>query len=133
MLFFAFHRGQKAVEADWDICNVYGEGVIDESTARKWFEELENGDFDVYDTPRSGRPFKSNEERFKALLMENGHQTNSELAKKVSCETIIKRFSIIFIQWGLPKNWGPGCLLSLMKTTKKIAFRLFLIIQPAIE
>ena len=35
LLFFAFHRGPKAAEAAWDICMVYGEGVIGESTARK--------------------------------------------------------------------------------------------------
>ena len=34
LLFFAFHRGQKAVKAARDICMVYGEGVIGESTAR---------------------------------------------------------------------------------------------------
>ena len=37
LLFFAFHRGQKAAEVAWDICMVYGEGVIGESMARKWF------------------------------------------------------------------------------------------------
>ena len=27
LLFFAFHRGQKATEAAYDICMVYGKGV----------------------------------------------------------------------------------------------------------
>ena len=31
LLFFAFHRGQKAAEAARDIYMVYGEGVIGES------------------------------------------------------------------------------------------------------
>ena len=32
--FFPFHQGQKAAEAAWDICMVYGEDVISESTAK---------------------------------------------------------------------------------------------------
>lgn len=51
LLFFAFHRSQKAAEAAREICNVYGERVISESTARKWFAKFKNGDFDVDDTP----------------------------------------------------------------------------------
>ena len=50
LLFFAFHRGQKAAEATRDICNVYGDGLIGESTTRKWFAKFKNGDFDVEHT-----------------------------------------------------------------------------------
>ncbi|CAH2105176.1 unnamed protein product [Euphydryas editha] len=56
LLFFVFHRDQKAAEAAWDICNVYGEGIIGESTARKWFAKFKNFDFNIDDTPRSRRP-----------------------------------------------------------------------------
>ncbi|KAK6741783.1 hypothetical protein RB195_009574 [Necator americanus] len=55
LLFFAFHRGQKAAEAARDICSVYGEGVTGESTARKWFAKFKNGDFNVDDSPRRPR------------------------------------------------------------------------------
>ncbi|GFW84173.1 hypothetical protein TNCV_4878361 [Trichonephila clavipes] len=80
-------ESQKVVKAARDIYHVYGVGVVDESTAWKWFAELENGDFDIYDTPRLGRPSKFDEELSKALLMENGHQINSELApKKRNCD-----------------------------------------------
>ena len=53
LLFFA---SQKAAEAARDICMVYGEGVIGGSTVRKWFAKGKNGNFDIDDTPRSGRP-----------------------------------------------------------------------------
>ena len=45
LLFFVFHQGQKAAEAAWDICMVYKEGVVGESTARKWFAKFKNGNF----------------------------------------------------------------------------------------
>jgi len=56
LLFFAFHRAQKAAKASRDICNVYVEGVLGVSTAHKWFAKFKNGDFNLEDTPRSGRP-----------------------------------------------------------------------------
>ena len=68
LLFFAFHRGQKAAEAARDICMVYREGVIGESTARKWFAKFKNGNFDINDTPRSKRPSEFDEDHLKALL-----------------------------------------------------------------
>ncbi|VDM78838.1 unnamed protein product [Strongylus vulgaris] len=39
-MFFAFLRGQNAAGAAWEICNAYGEGVIAESTTGKWFAKL---------------------------------------------------------------------------------------------
>ena len=47
LLFLAFHRGQKAAEAARNIYMVYGEGVIGESMARKWFAKFKNGNFDI--------------------------------------------------------------------------------------
>ena len=86
LLFFAFHRGQKAAEAAQDICMVYREGVIDESTARKWFAKFKNGNFDIDDTPRSGRPSEFDKDLLKALLKEETRQTSRELAEKINCD-----------------------------------------------
>ena len=83
-LLFTFHRGQKAAEATRDICMVYGEGAIGESTARKWFAKFKNGNFDIDDTPRSGRPSEFDEDHLKALLKEESLQTSRELAKKMN-------------------------------------------------
>ena len=64
VLFFAF---QKAAEAARDICMVYGKGVIGESTARKWFAKLKNGNFDIDNMPRIGRPSEFHEDHLKAF------------------------------------------------------------------
>ena len=85
LLFFAFHRGQKAAEAARDICMVYGEGVIGESTAIKRFAKFKNGNFDIDNTPRSGRPSEFDEDHLKALLKEESRQTSRELAEKINC------------------------------------------------
>ena len=54
------------------------EGVIGKSTARKWFAKFKNGNFDICDTPCSGRPFEFDEDHLKALLKEESHQTSCE-------------------------------------------------------
>ena len=99
---------------------VYGEGVIGKSTARKWFAKFKNSNFDIDDMPRSRRPFEFDKNHLKALLKEESHQISRELAKKIK-----KQLSIIFIQWDLPKNWKSGCLMSLVKITKKLPSNYF--------
>ena len=86
LLFFAFYRDQKVAEAARDICMVYGEGVIGESTVRKWFSKLKNGNFDIDDTLRSGRPSEFDEDHLKALLKKKSRQTSRELAEKINCD-----------------------------------------------
>ena len=65
---------------------VYGESVIGESTARKWFAKFKNGSFDIDDTPPSGRPSEFDKDHLKALLKEESGQTSRELAKKMNCD-----------------------------------------------
>ena len=64
---------------------VYGEGVIGESMARKWFAKFKNGNFDINKTPHSGRPSEFDKDHLKALLKKESHQTNHELAEKTNC------------------------------------------------
>ena len=101
LLFFAFHRGQKAAEAARNICMVYREGVIGESTARKWFAKFKNGNFDMDNTPHSGRPSKFDEDHLKALLKEESCQTSRKLAEKMNCDqkTILNHLcSMVFAE-----------------------------------
>ena len=86
LLFFAFHRGQKAAEAVQDICMVYGEGVIGKSMERKWFAKFKNGNFNINNMPRSGRPSEFDKDHLKALSKEESRQTSCELAEKMNCD-----------------------------------------------
>ena len=97
LLFFAFHRDQTAAAVARNICDVYGEGVIGVSTAQKWFAKFKNGDFDLDDTPRTGRPSEFNEEHLKVLLKEDGRQTSRELAEKMNCnqKTILNHLHLM--------------------------------------
>ena len=64
---------------------VYREGVIGKSMTRKWFAKFKNGNFDIDDTPHSGRLSEFDKDHLKALLKEESHQTSCELAEKMNC------------------------------------------------
>lgn len=63
LLYFAFRRCQKAAESAREICNVYGVDAIAPRTAQDWFTKFKNGNFNLDDTPRSGRPTDFDEDR----------------------------------------------------------------------
>ncbi|CAH2104427.1 unnamed protein product [Euphydryas editha] len=55
-LLYEFHKGKSAAEAQRIICATYGDSVVDDSTCRRWFRKFRNGDYNLNDKPRSGRP-----------------------------------------------------------------------------
>ena len=68
ILLFEFNTGSKVTEAARNICAVYGDNSIGESTARKLFYRFKDDRFDISDTPRSGRPLGFNEDRLNTLI-----------------------------------------------------------------
>ena len=84
LLYFAFRRGQKASEATREICAVYREDAIAERIARDWFAKFKNGNSDLEDTPRTGRPIEFDEDHLKAFVKEDGRQKCRELAEKMN-------------------------------------------------
>jgi hypothetical protein len=56
LLLYEFNRGSKAAEAARNICDVYGEDSIAKRTAQNGFARFKQGNFDMSDTPGTGRP-----------------------------------------------------------------------------
>ena len=108
---------------------VNGEGVIGESTARKWFAKFKNGNFDIDNMSHSRRPCEFDEGHLKALLKEESCQISPAEKMNSNQKMILNHLHSM----GFANNWESGCLMSLAKTTKKIAFKLLLNISPAIE
>jgi hypothetical protein len=54
-LLYKIIRGSKAAEAARNVCAAYREDSIAERTAPKWFTRFTQRNFDMSDTPRSGR------------------------------------------------------------------------------
>ena len=68
ILLFDFSTGAKAAEVARNVCAVYGDNVIGESTARKRFFRFKEDRFDISDTPRSGRSSGFDEDRLNTLI-----------------------------------------------------------------
>ena len=83
---FEFNRGTKAAEAARNICAVYGDSVIRESTARKWFSRFKEYLFAISDTPRSGRPSGFDENCLDTLIHNDPRQCTRELAIVMNCD-----------------------------------------------
>ena len=56
LLLHEFRLSNNASEATRNICCTMGEGVIAIRTAQHWFKKFNEGDFDLNDSPRPGRP-----------------------------------------------------------------------------
>ena len=56
VLIFFFHSKKTAAEAHRELQKVYGDAALSETTYRDWFRRFTDGDFDVDDHPREGRP-----------------------------------------------------------------------------
>ena len=82
ILLFEFNRRMKAAEAARNICAMYEDNVIGESTARKWFSRFKEDRFDIRDTPRSGRPSVFGEDRLNTLIHNSPRQFARELENR---------------------------------------------------
>ena len=67
-----------AAEAQKILCDTYGEEVVSVSMCEKRYRHSRNGDFDVDDRPRSGRPKETDDGELQALLNENSAVTTLE-------------------------------------------------------
>ena len=110
ILLFEINRGAKAAEAARNICAVYGENAIGESTARKWFSRFKENRFNISDTPRSGRSSGFDEDRLNILIHNDPRQCTRELANVMNCDhsTILRHlYSIVKV----PKSGSGYCML----------------------
>ena len=56
VLIFFFHSKKTVAEAHLELQKVYRDAALSETTCRNWFRRFKDGDFDVDDRPRKGRP-----------------------------------------------------------------------------
>ena len=76
LLIYFFNLKKSAAEAHRLLVEAYGDAALSERS-REWFQKFKNGEFDVEDKERSGRP---KDTELEALLDEDSCQTQKELA-----------------------------------------------------
>jgi len=80
LLIYFFNLKKSAAEAHRLLIEAYGEAALSERSCREWFQKFKNGDFDIEDKERSGRPKVYEDAELEALLDEDSCQTQEELA-----------------------------------------------------
>jgi len=68
LLLHEFRLGRKATKAASNICSTMGKDVLSIRTAQHWFNQFKNGNFELEDLPRSGRPLEVNIDVLKQLI-----------------------------------------------------------------
>ena len=56
LFIYFFNLKKSAVEAHRLLVETYGEATLSERHFREWFQKFKNGEFDIEDKERSGRP-----------------------------------------------------------------------------
>jgi transposase len=85
LLLHEFRLGHKATEAANNICSTMGEDVLSIRTAQHWFNRFKNGNFELDDLPRSGRPLDLDVDLLTQLIEENPRLTLRCLAEQHRC------------------------------------------------
>jgi len=80
LLIYFFNLKKSAAEAHRLLVEAYGDAALSERSCREWFQKFKNGEFDVEDKERSGRPKVYEDAELEALLDEDLCQTQKELA-----------------------------------------------------
>lgn len=80
LLIYFFNLKKSAAEAHRLLVDAYGEAALSDRSCREWFEKFKNGEFDVEDKKRIGRPKVYEDTELETLLKEDSCQTQEELA-----------------------------------------------------
>jgi [histone H3]-lysine36 N-dimethyltransferase SETMAR len=85
LLLHEYRLGHKATEAASNICSTMGKDVLSIRTAQHWFQEFKNGNVDLDDSRRSGRPPEIDVDVLKQLIEEDPRLTTRCLAERLGC------------------------------------------------
>lgn len=88
LLLHEFRLGRKATEAARNIRSTMGKDVLSIRTAQRWFNQFNEGNFELDDLPHSGRPLEVNIDVLKQLIEEEPRLTSRFLAERLGCSHV---------------------------------------------
>ena len=84
IMLFYYRKGKNATQSCKKICSVYGADAVDDSTCRKWFRRFREGNFDVKDASRPGRPSTTDDDEIKTLITADRHTTTRQIGQTLN-------------------------------------------------
>ena len=88
LLFHEFilgHKATEAMEATNNICRTMGHHIVSTRTAQRWFNQFDNGNFELDDSSWCGRPVEVDLDRLKQLIENAPRLTTRCLAEQLGC------------------------------------------------
>ena len=78
LLIYFFNLKKSAADVYRLLVEIYAEAALSERCGREWFQKFKNGEFDIEDKERSGRPKVCEDAKLEALLDQDSCQTQEE-------------------------------------------------------
>ncbi|XP_011062294.1 PREDICTED: histone-lysine N-methyltransferase SETMAR-like [Acromyrmex echinatior] len=102
-MLFEFHKGSNATVATKNICDVYP-SALDVRKCQRWFSKFKSGNFDLFDSYRSGRPTTLDNDMLRAEVEVRVRQsrncqtllTNLGRPSKNICSRLVKQAEQVF-------------------------------------
>ncbi|CAF4641069.1 unnamed protein product [Rotaria socialis] len=92
LLLHEFRMGRKATEAANNICSSRGEDILSIRTAQHWFNRFKNGNLELDDLPRPGKPLKVDVDLLKQLIEQDPRLTSRCLVEQLGCShTVVEK------------------------------------------
>jgi transposase len=93
LLRYYWKQNLKAIEAAKRICEVEGEGVSSNGTAQNWFKRFNDGDTNLEDEPRSGRPITVDSEALHEAVGANPATSTRRLSAELDIpwKSVVRR------------------------------------------
>lgn len=88
ILQFYYDKGKNAAQAHKKICAIYGDSALSDSTARKWFRRFREGNFDVKDALRTGRPITEKVDLILEKIKEDRHISTRDIAAELNIDHV---------------------------------------------
>ena len=87
-IFYEFSRGASSTETFENVQTVFGEACPTFRTVQHWFSKFSDGDLNIDDAPRSGRPKEVDTGLIQRAIETNPTATTRELAEGIGCSHV---------------------------------------------
>lgn len=90
-------KGLSARAASKEICDVEGDGAVSKSMAIEWFKRFNEGNTDVCDKPRSGRPSEVDDEALIQMVLEEPCKSTRAMSADIGCDqsTVVRHLQLV--------------------------------------